>query len=286
MLADDYIADHKGEMLQAYLNIFKALADEFKDRRFILIFDQFENIGRTSTDFFLNFVKLVNPQERFDIIVSFRTDDTTWNDPSARKVYEELERKMTYDLGAKKVSIEGLSAEDIGRWIKAARNILLPFTPDLQRIKENSAGFPLLLDEWIISSKDLKDYDNIKRDKLCYQIIRLEDGLVDEQDQVRLYKICILLHPLKDERLATYLGMDDVDLVTPFIKRLSKNRIFDQKLNWFRHELIKKCFEDDLNNEQKRRNHEKAVKFFESLMEGEKQLWKQRQQGEELTRTG
>jgi len=72
MLADDYIADHKGETLQAYLNIFKALADEFKDRRFILIFDQFENIGKASTDFFLNFVKFLEPQERFDIIVSFR----------------------------------------------------------------------------------------------------------------------------------------------------------------------------------------------------------------------
>jgi len=78
MLADDYIADHKGETLQAYLNIFKALADEFKDRRFILIFDQFENIGKASTDFFLNFVKFLEPQERFDVIVSFRTDNTTW----------------------------------------------------------------------------------------------------------------------------------------------------------------------------------------------------------------
>ena len=261
MLAQQYIADHRDEARKSYLEIFKAIADEFKERRFVLIFDQFETVGKASTDFFLNFVKFLMPQERFDIIVSFRTDDTTWNDPSTRKVYEDLERKMTYDLGAKKIPIEGLSAEDIGKWIKHVRGISLPLTPDLQRIWENSAGLPLLLDEWIKSSNDLKDYDNIKRDKLCTQIIGFEDGLTDEQDQVRLDRMCILLYPLKDERLATYLGMDDnnnVDLVTAFLKRLNKNRIFDQDLEWFRHDLVKKCFEDRLGNERRRSYHERV----------------------------
>lgn len=109
MLAEDYAAKNKDETLQAYLSIFRSLAEEFKETRFVLIFDQFENVGKASTDFFLNFVKLVMPQERFDIIVSFRTDDTTWNDPIARKLYEDLERKLLYDLGATKLSIEGKS---------------------------------------------------------------------------------------------------------------------------------------------------------------------------------
>jgi len=147
MLAQQYIADHKDEARQSYLEIFTAIADEFKERRFVLIFDQFENVGKASTDFFLNFVKFLTPQETFDILVSFRTDDTTRNDLSVRRIYEELEQKMVYDLGAKKISIEGLSAEDIGKWIKQVRNVSLPFTPDLQRIRENSAGLPLVLDE-------------------------------------------------------------------------------------------------------------------------------------------
>jgi hypothetical protein len=142
MLAQQYIADHRDEARQSYLEIFESIADEFKERRFVLIFDQFENVGKA----FLNFVKFLMPKERFDIIVYFRTDDTTWNDPSARKVYEDLERKMTYDLGAKKKPIEGLSAEDIGKWIKQVRGMSLPSIPDLQRIRENSAGMPLLLD--------------------------------------------------------------------------------------------------------------------------------------------
>ena len=145
------------------MGIFRTRAEEFKERRFVLIFDQFENVGKASTDFFLNFVKLINPKERFDILVSFRIDDTIWNDPTIRRVYEEIEQKMINELGAKKIAIEGLSAEDIGRWIRLVRDVSLPLIPDLQRIRENSAGLPLLLDEWIRSSEKLNS-NEIKRD--------------------------------------------------------------------------------------------------------------------------
>ena len=113
------------------MGIFRTRAEEFKERRFVLIFDQFENVGKASTDFFLNFVKLINPKERFDIIVSFRIDDTIWNDPTIRRVYEEIEQKMINELGAKKIAIEGLSAEDIGRWIRLVRDVSLPLIPGL-----------------------------------------------------------------------------------------------------------------------------------------------------------
>ena len=268
MLAQRYIADHRDEARQSYLETLQAVANEFKERRFVLIFDQFESVGKASTDLFLNFVKFLKPQERFEIIVSFRTDDTTWNDASVRSVYEDLERKLAYDLDAKKISIEGLSAEDMGKWIKQVRGIFVPLIPDLQRIRNYSAGLPLLLDEWIRSSQDLRDYDNIRRDKLCTQLVGVE-GLEDKLDEVRLDKMCILLYPLKLEGLAAYLGMGDnnVDLIAAFVKRLSNNRIFDKDLEWFRHELVKKCFEDRLGNEENRRCHEGAAKFFESLVE-------------------
>jgi AAA ATPase domain len=267
MLAQQYIADHRDEARQSYIDIFKAIADEFKDRRFVLIFDQFECVGKASTDFFLNFVKFLEPQERFDIIVSFQTDDTIWGDSAARKVYEDLERKFE-ELGAKKVQIGGLSAEDIGKWIKLVRGISLPLA-DLEKIRENSAGFPLLLEKWIRSSNDLKDYDNIDRNKLCSQIIRLQKGL-DEQDKVRLYRMSILLQPLKYNRLAAYLDMDqhNIAIVRLFVDRLIENRIFDECSRWFRHELIKKCFEERLENEERRSYYDRAATFFEGL-EGE-----------------
>jgi hypothetical protein len=98
--------------------------------------------------------------------------------------------------------------------------------------------------------------------------MRLENGL-SEQDQVKLYKVSILLQPLKFKRLATYLEIDEknVDLVRPFVKRLIENRIFGEDVKWFRHGLVKKCFEDDLDDEERITYHERAAKFFESLIE-------------------
>ena len=107
----------------------------------------------------------------------------------------------------------------------------------------------------------------MKRDKPCNHIIELEQGLEDEQDQVRLDRMCILLYPIRSERLAEYLEMNrNGDLVTALVKRLSKNGIFDEELEWFRHELVKKCFEDGLGDKKRRDYHERAAKFFESLV--------------------
>jgi hypothetical protein len=278
MLAEDYAGKNKDQALQSYLGIFRSLAQEFKDRRFVLIFDQFEGTGEASTRFFLNFAKLVTPQERFDIIVSFRTDDRTWNDPTVKTVYKELEQKFTEDLAAKKLPIEGLTAEDIGKWIKQVRDISLPLIPNLQRIRENSAGLPLVLDEWIRTSENLNDYEEIKRDKLCNRTIMLRKGL-DEQDQDNLYKMSILLQPLKKKRLAKYLGIDEENTlqIRSLVDRLSEKRIFDEDLKWFRHELVQRCFEDDLDDDDKSSYHERAAKFFESLM-GEKNQGKQEDQ--------
>jgi len=260
----------RNEARESYLEIFKAIADEFKEKRFVLIFDQFEHVGKASTDFFLNFIKFLKPQERFHIILSFRTDDRTWNDTSVRNMYENLEQTLLYDLDAKKISIEGLSAEDIGKWIKQVRGISLPLIPSLQRIRKNSAGLPILLDEWIRSSENL-NYEEIsmgkKREMLCSQEIRRQNSL-SEQDQVRLYKMSILLQPPKYKRLGKYL---ETDPVKPFLNRLIENRVFDERFKWFRHELVQRCFEEDLDPEERRSYHERAGLFFESLVEENRQ---------------
>ena len=97
----------------------------------------------------------------------------------------------------------------------------------------------------------------------------------------------ILVQPLKYKRLATYLEMDqkNTDLVRPFVKRLIGNRIFDQRFKWFRHDLVQRCFEDDLDPEEKRSYHETAAKFFESLQGQEKEkLGEQQEQAENLNR--
>lgn len=256
MSAEEIVAKYRDPTMHAYVNIFRSLAQEFQRRRFVLIFDQFEQVGKPSTHFFLNFVKFIMPQERFHIIVSFRTDAITWNDPPVRNAYEELEQKLINDLDTKKMSLDGLSPEDIGKWIKMIRGISLPLVPDLERIRKNSAGLPLLLNEWIKTSEKL-NYEEIGG-KPCSQIVRLEKGL-DKEDLVRLYKMSILLQPLRYERLAAYLGTEvhkmNIDDVRPLIKQLSENRIFDPQFKWFKHDLVKNCFEEDLDPEERRSYH-------------------------------
>ncbi len=60
---------------------------------------------------------------------------------------------------------------------------------------------------------------------------------------------------------------NNIDFVRPFVKRLIENRIFDENLKWFRHEVIQRCFEDDLDDEERKSYHDRASKFFEGLQQ-------------------
>jgi len=91
------------------MEVFTALVDEFQDRKFFLIFDQFESVGKTSTDFFLNFAKFTMMKDRFHILVSFRTDDRILTDISKRNIFEDLRTKIKRELGGKITELEGLS---------------------------------------------------------------------------------------------------------------------------------------------------------------------------------
>ena len=57
-----------------------------------------------------------------------------------------------------------------------------------------------------------KDYEEIKRDRLCDRLIKQEKALSD-QDVVRLHKLAILVQPLKEDNPAKYLKMEDIDFV-------------------------------------------------------------------------
>ena len=88
----------------------------------------------------------------------------------------------------------------------------------------------------------------------------------------------ILLQPLPYKSLASYLemGEENIRRVRSLIDRLSENLIFDEHLRWFRHELVHRCFEDDLDNEERTSYHRIAAKFFESLIEEKKQIKQKR----------
>jgi len=199
--------------------------------------------------------------------------------PVARKLHEDTRDNILNELDGKELRLEGLSAEEIGKWIKIVRGVNLQLNPELKRIRENSAGLPLLLDDWIKKNPTL-DYEEIKWDRPCEQLLKLKKDLSDE-DKINLSRISILLYPLEDyQKLAQYLQIKNNDniendaadiIIIPFIERLIERGIFDRNYKWFRHEVIKKCFDAELREEQRKRYHNRAADFYLKLLEQQPQ---------------
>ncbi len=162
-LAEQYVAQNQQEAIIAYMTILESLANEFPDGRFVFIFDQFETARKASIDFLINFVARM-PSKNFHVIVSFKVEERAWSDKVARELYEYAKGHLT-DLGARNITLEGLSTEEIGEWIKAVRKVEL-CPKNLQITRERSAGFPFLLNDSITSPSRKLDYDEIDRDKI------------------------------------------------------------------------------------------------------------------------
>ena len=277
MLADTYITENKTEVVSSYIDIFNILKTEFQEHVFVLIFDQFENVGKASIDFLIDFLK--NIPTMFHVVISFRSEEEISDDIVAKKVYEYATRSLE-ELGAREIIVKGLSAEDIGVWIKMVKGIDLPLIPDLKRIREFTDGIPIILNEWINQSESL-NYDDIKEFKKSSSTNKLLCKYVSDHKRVlngdkvtitNLNSIVILLEPLNNTDLAKFLNMDFADLQI-FIDKLSEIGIFEKRdiYFWFRHDLVRKCLENGLTEEYRVGLHRYAAEFFLDLFdEGEK----------------
>ena len=260
MLVESYVSENKGEALYSYVNILSSLAQEFNDRNFVLIFDQFESVGKASIDFLVDLI--VNMPDRFHIIISFRTAEVSWEDTTSRKLYDYAV-DLVQRQGAKVINIEGLSEEEIGEWIKYAKGKDLPVVPDLKRIRENSSGFPMLLNEWINYSQEL-NYDEINRNQLCVLINKRKKNLDDKDENKILNRMAVLIRPLQMKDLSEYLNVQ-IDYLQVHLEKLEQQELIEKKeysYSWFRHELIQRCIEDGLDGELKKKYHEDAAKFY------------------------
>ena len=135
------------------------------------------------------------------------------------------------------------------------------------RIKEYSGGLPIILEPWLKTSTDL-NYHEINRDNHCQQLLNLRRGLSDE-DQTRLSKLSIMLYPARDEFIAKdYLEFPNIGIFHPFNTRMEDKGIFErvsENISWFKHELIKYCFENALYTDEKKEYNKILVKYFAGL---------------------
>lgn len=268
-ITQDFISKHKEETLSSYLAILSSLSEQFHDREFVLIFDQFESARKTSIDFFINFVKRM-PQQKFHIMVSFKTYDIS-DDNSSKKLYEYALRNLK-ELGADILEVPGLVEEEIREWIKLSRKQNL-FDPDLRRIKEESSGFPLLLNQWInmpisdiewIAKAKESGFGNVNRGQMCELVDQQKESFSnDPSDKVNLNKIAVLAMPLTIKELARYLDYD-FDFLYIFLERLVRSGLFvkKEKYLWYKHNLIQQCLENGLFDEYRQAYLKKVATFY------------------------
>jgi len=157
--------------------------------------------------------------------------------------------------------------------------VSLPQTPDLQRIRNNSGGLPILLEEWVnlpIPTNDWINrgrssyYDEIgSKEKIRDFIIQRRDSL-SEEDRIKLNKMSVLAYPLQDlNDLAKFLGMTKatLDHLPLLFDSLIKKSIFEKKENyqWFKHELVRRYIRDSLPMQFITIYHSNAAEFYLDL---------------------
>jgi tetratricopeptide (TPR) repeat protein len=103
--------------------------------------------------------------------------------------------------------------------------------------------------------------DDIDRRKFCERIVQSVDNLSDDAFN-SLGKLAILQNSFGENKMMKYLGFSNTDKINSLERELIRNGIFDKETKWFRHELIKRCFEDSLSNQLKKNYHNDASKFY------------------------
>ena len=261
MLVEEFVTKYRDETLYSFVELFETIVTIFRDKSIVLIFDQLEYMGKSAIDFLLEFLNIL--PERIHVLLAFRNIDQNLNNAFASQLFDETRDKIVTRLHGNEIPLKGLEAKSIGEWIEALTKKHLPMIPHLQRIKENTAGLPIVIEEWILNSPNL-DYKEIDRENICSQILKLEGGL-SKEILPKVYKLSIIGEALTEEDIAEYLN-DDYDNVLTLIKELEKAKIFDMKTKWFRHELIQKCFEDYLSKDRKKKYHLEATQFYKNRL--------------------
>jgi tetratricopeptide (TPR) repeat protein len=257
-LAEETIAQHKQEFADFYLDLLGALVQK-TNKKAVLMIDQFERATKSSIDFFLSVVRGL-PKDVY-IVTSFKIG-------AEARHYEEIESELSYE-GCKIAELKGLSEDEIGEWIRRERGVEL-LKPELRKLRKESGGFPVVLNEWISQSEDL-NLDELKgeRKKSLFKFYEKRMNKLDDKTQVFARKLSVLLQPLT---LGEYTRLVKEDGFTKeecdnCIRRLIQARIFSKdEERWFKHELMQEYVRDEnIGDELRRSYHENAAMFFDEL---------------------
>jgi len=112
-IALSYVRENSNEPVESYVKVLQSLLQEFGDRNFVLIFDRFETVRKSTVDFLINFINLLNYRSaKFHIVLSFRTEEETWNDMVANHLYKYASKQLN-ELNAKQLNLTGVSEQSL-----------------------------------------------------------------------------------------------------------------------------------------------------------------------------
>ena len=234
----------------------------------VLVFDQFERVAEMAWWILLDLMRA--SQEQVYVLTAFRQQAESTSSAFERFLLEaqHLQNVQTHEM-------RGLEIEEIREWIQRARGINLPI-PQLSRIRQNSGGFPIVLGPWVRRSEAL-DPDELKspdlRRAVCDDVQRrIGNPPLDLALTRFLHQLAVLDAPLPLEaEPKSYCILTQLDSVTVgyYADLLAKRLVLDGNVQrpWFRHELVKACIEDRLQEIERRELHERAAQFYEGLDE-------------------
>ncbi len=257
-LAEETIAQHKQEFADFYLDLLGALARK-TNKKAVLMIDQFERATKSSLDFFMCAVRGL-PKDVY-MVASFKIGEEA-------RHYEEIESELSYE-SCKIAELKGLSEDEIGEWIRGERGVEL-LKPELRKIKKESGGFPVILNEWISQSEELNS-DELKgeRKKSLFKFYEKRMDKLDDKTQVFARKLSVLLQPLTLEGYTRLVKEDGFtkEECDNHIRGLTQAQIFSVDAErWFKHELMQEYVRDEnMGDELRKIYHENAAVFFEEF---------------------
>ena len=257
-LAEETIAQHKQEFTDFYLDLLGALARK-TNKKAVLMIDQFERATKSSIDFFLSIVRGL-PKGTY-MVASFKIG-------AEARHYEEIESELSYE-GCKIAELKGLSEDEIGEWIRGERGVEL-LKPELRKIRKDTGGFPVILNEWISQSEELNS-DKLKgeRKKSLFKFYEKRMDKLGDKTQVFARKLSVLLQPLTLEGYTRLVKEDGFtkEECDNHIRGLTQAQIFSADAErWFKHELMQEYVRDEnMGDELRKIYHENAALFFEEL---------------------
>jgi predicted ATPase len=257
-LAEETIAQHKQEFTDFYLDLLGALARKI-NKKIVLLIDQFELATKSSVDFFMSVVRGL-PKDVY-MVASFKIGEEA-------KHYEEIEPDLRYE-SSKIEELKGLSEDEIGEWIRGERGVEL-LKPELKKIRKESGGFPVILNEWISQSKKL-NLDELKGEmkRALFKFYEKRMNKLDDKTQIFARKLSVLLQSLTLEEYTRLVKEDGFtkEECDNHIRRLIQARIFSVDAErWFKHELMQEYVRDEnMGDELRKIYHENAAIFFEEF---------------------